>query len=71
MRDVEGGESMTLGRVPLRRKGLAREAAEAVLFLSSGASGFISATELVVDGGLAGTMRGASLAPTRDSRVNR
>jgi NAD(P)-dependent dehydrogenase (short-subunit alcohol dehydrogenase family) len=37
---------------PLRRAGTARDIAEACLYLCSEASGFVTGTELVVDGGL-------------------
>jgi NAD(P)-dependent dehydrogenase (short-subunit alcohol dehydrogenase family) len=41
-------------RVPAKRLGQAAEIAEAVLFLASPSSGYITAQTLVVDGGLIG-----------------
>jgi NAD(P)-dependent dehydrogenase (short-subunit alcohol dehydrogenase family) len=40
-------------RVPMKRWGQAREVAEAVLFLASDASSYITGSEITVDGGLA------------------
>jgi NAD(P)-dependent dehydrogenase (short-subunit alcohol dehydrogenase family) len=41
------------GMVPMKRWGKAKEVAEAVLFLASDASSYITGTEITVDGGLA------------------
>lgn len=53
-------------RVPLGRMGTAEEVAQAVLFLAAPQSGFITGTEIVVDGGLT-EMPGADSA--RDSQA--
>lgn len=45
-----------LGRTPLRREGTMLEIANAVEFLVSDKASFISGTDLLVDGGLAGTL---------------
>jgi 3-oxoacyl-[acyl-carrier protein] reductase len=39
-------------RIPAKRLGKADEIADAVLFLASGAAGYITGTTLVVDGGM-------------------
>ncbi|MFJ9088924.1 SDR family oxidoreductase [Streptomyces sp. NPDC102384] len=45
-------------RTPLAREGTMLEIADAVEFLASDAASFISGTDLLVDGGLAGALRG-------------
>jgi NAD(P)-dependent dehydrogenase (short-subunit alcohol dehydrogenase family) len=48
-----------LGSVPLDRWGQAEEVAKAVLFLSSDDSSYVHGSEIIVDGGVTGTMIGA------------
>jgi 2-deoxy-D-gluconate 3-dehydrogenase len=43
-----------LGRTPAKRWGLPEDFRGAVVFLSSGASDFVTGTSIVVDGGLLG-----------------
>ena len=43
---------MVMGRNPLGRMGTPEEVANAVAFLASPAAGFITGTNLVVDGGI-------------------
>lgn len=50
--DAQGGESELANRHPLGRIGKPEEIAHAVLWLSSSAASFITATDLSVDGGL-------------------
>jgi len=50
--EAQGGESELANRHPLGRIGKPEEVAHAVLWLSSGAASFITATDLSVDGGL-------------------
>lgn len=47
-------DEVVKARVPAKRLGEAWEIAEAVLFLASPSSGYITAQTLVVDGGLIG-----------------
>lgn len=53
--DPEATAAMTTALHPLGRRGIPGDVSEAALFLASEASGFITGTDLVVDGGL--TMR--------------
>ena len=46
------------GIVPMGRAGTAWDVAYAVLFLASDEAAYITGTELVVDGGLAASVRG-------------
>ncbi len=48
-----------LGSVPLDRWGQAEEVAKAVLFLGSDDSSYVHGSEIIVDGGVTGTMYGA------------
>jgi NAD(P)-dependent dehydrogenase (short-subunit alcohol dehydrogenase family) len=50
--EAQGGEAELANRHPLGRIGQPHEIAHAVLWLSSGAASFITATDLAVDGGL-------------------
>lgn len=50
--DAQGGESELANRHPMGRIGKPEEIAHAVLWLSSSAASFITATDLSVDGGL-------------------
>ena len=50
--EAQGGESELANRHPMGRIGKPDEIAHAVLWLSSGAASFITATDLSVDGGL-------------------
>ena len=50
--DAQGGETELANRHPLGRIGRTEEIAHAVLWLSSSAASFITATDLSVDGGL-------------------
>jgi NAD(P)-dependent dehydrogenase (short-subunit alcohol dehydrogenase family) len=52
--ELQGGEGQLANRHPLGRLGKPREIAEAVLWLSSDAAAFVTATDLEVDGGLGG-----------------
>jgi NAD(P)-dependent dehydrogenase (short-subunit alcohol dehydrogenase family) len=55
---VAGGETLEVARKryadrhPLRRLGEAKDVANAVVFLASDKSGFMTGTEVVVDGGM-------------------
>lgn len=59
--DEQGGEGEIANRHPLGRIGKPEEVANAVLWLASDAAGFVTATDLEVDGGLGGF--GAFAAP--------
>jgi NAD(P)-dependent dehydrogenase (short-subunit alcohol dehydrogenase family) len=50
-----------LGSVPLDRWGQAEEVAKAVLFLGSDDSSYVHGSEIIVDGGLTGTMFGGPI----------
>ena len=50
-----------LGSVPLDRWGQAEDVAKAVLFLASDDSSYVHGSEIIVDGGLTGTMFGAPI----------
>ena len=50
-----------LGSVPLDRWGQAEEVAKAVLFLASDDSSYVHCSEIIVDGGLTGTMYGGPI----------
>ena len=50
--DAQGGEAKLANRHPMGRIGRPEEIAHAVLWLSSSAASFITATDLSVDGGL-------------------
>lgn len=50
------GKKAMYARTPLAREGTMLEIADAVEFLASGRASFISGTDLLVDGGLAGTL---------------
>ncbi len=50
--DPQRLERRTAELHPVGRRGTPNDVAEAVMFLASEASGFVSGTELVVDGGL-------------------
>ena len=52
--EAQGGEAELANRHPLGRIGKPEEVANAVLFLSSDAASFVTATDLRVDGGLGG-----------------
>lgn len=54
---LEGLADTLRGRIPLGRFGRAEEIAQAVAFLASDDAGFVTATELVADGGWTGVMR--------------
>lgn len=51
---AQGGEAAVANRHPLGRLGSPEEIAQAVLWLSSSAASFVTATDLAVDGGLGG-----------------
>jgi NAD(P)-dependent dehydrogenase (short-subunit alcohol dehydrogenase family) len=48
----DGARDQVSGRTPLRRVGTADDLANAILYLASDFSGFVTATDLLVDGGL-------------------
>jgi len=50
--DLEAMRRARAAMPPMRRQGTAWEVAEAALFLASDAAGYITGTELIVDGGL-------------------
>lgn len=52
--EQQGGEGALANRHPLGRLGRPKEIADAVLYLSSNAATFVTATDLAVDGGLGG-----------------
>lgn len=52
--EAQGGEAAIANRHPLGRIGQPEEVANAVLWLSSDAAAFVTATDLEVDGGLGG-----------------
>jgi 3alpha(or 20beta)-hydroxysteroid dehydrogenase len=65
VRDDDPGALERLVRVPLGRVGESEDVAEAVLFLASSRSAYITGSQLVVDGGqTAGTVFSG---PPRDS----
>lgn len=55
IRGEEDKQAALLARVPLQRFGTQEDIAGACIFLSSRAGAFITAAELVIDGGVAGT----------------
>jgi NAD(P)-dependent dehydrogenase (short-subunit alcohol dehydrogenase family) len=59
--DVVTAVTRLLGSVPLDRWGQAEEVAKAVLFLASDDSSYVHSSEIIVDGGLTGTMFGAPI----------
>ncbi|HAN95966.1 MAG TPA: hypothetical protein DCQ98_00340, partial [Planctomycetaceae bacterium] len=52
--EQQGGEAQLANRHPLGRLGKPDEIAQAVLWLTSSAASFVTATDLAVDGGLIG-----------------
>jgi NAD(P)-dependent dehydrogenase (short-subunit alcohol dehydrogenase family) len=61
-------EQAVASHVPMRRWAQPREIAAAIEFLASGDASFITATSLVVDGGLTSITRSFDLAPLPDAR---
>ena len=49
---VDEVEKALVSRVPLARMGESSELAEAVLFLASPASSYMTGTEMIIDGGI-------------------
>jgi NAD(P)-dependent dehydrogenase (short-subunit alcohol dehydrogenase family) len=47
--------ALSIGQTPLRALGTAADVASPILYLASNASNFLTATEVVVDGGISGT----------------
>jgi NAD(P)-dependent dehydrogenase (short-subunit alcohol dehydrogenase family) len=48
----DGAQDQVAGRTPLRRVGRAEDIANAILYLASDLSGFVTSADLLVDGGL-------------------
>jgi len=66
-RDVAVLLEETTAQHPLRRIGRPRDVAEAVLFLASPRSAFITGQTLIVDGGLTSQVRTSNLAEQPES----
>jgi len=57
--DLEALRAKRAAQVPLGRQGTAWDVAEAAVFLASDAAGFITGTQLIVDGGMSGRFAAA------------